>query len=161
MASILRSAVEEAVDVVRGVHDRTDRSRDCSGPNTRSSIVNVLGQKHLSNAIERDGKPVHDPQGAIFGPKAMIINQSAGSGGDAMPCYFRKAGVGTLVGTRTWGGCSASEDTPRSSTAASSQRRAMPFTACRGTGKSRATASRRTCKSRICPRMRPPGTTRN
>ncbi|HEY0746652.1 MAG TPA: PDZ domain-containing protein, partial [Steroidobacteraceae bacterium] len=67
-------------------------------------IVNVLGQKHLSNAIERDGKPVHDPQGAIFGPKAMIINQSAGSGGDAMPWYFRKAGLGTLVGTRTWGG---------------------------------------------------------
>jgi tricorn protease len=67
-------------------------------------VVNVLGQKHLSNAIERDGKPVHDPQGAIFGPKAMIINQSAGSGGDAMPWYFRKAGLGTLVGVRTWGG---------------------------------------------------------
>jgi tricorn protease len=67
-------------------------------------IVNVLGQKHLSNAIERDGKPVHDPQGAIFGPKAMIINQAAGSGGDAMPWYFRKAGLGTLVGVRTWGG---------------------------------------------------------
>jgi tricorn protease len=67
-------------------------------------VVNVLGQKILSGAIERDGKPVHDPEGAIFGPKAMIINQSAGSGGDAMPWYFRKAGLGTLVGVRTWGG---------------------------------------------------------
>jgi tricorn protease len=67
-------------------------------------VVSVLSQKHLSNAIERDGKPVHDPQGAIFGPKAMLINQSAGSGGDAMPWYFRKAGLGTLVGVRTWGG---------------------------------------------------------
>ena len=67
-------------------------------------VVNVLGQKLLSGAIERDGEPVHDPEGAIFGPKAMIINQSAGSGGDAMPWYFRKAGLGTLVGTRTWGG---------------------------------------------------------
>ena len=67
-------------------------------------IVNVLGQKRLSGAIERNGKPVHDPEGAIFGPKAMIINQSAGSGGDAMPWYFRKAGLGTLVGVRTWGG---------------------------------------------------------
>jgi tricorn protease len=67
-------------------------------------IVNVLGQKPLSGAIERDGEPVHDPVGAIFGPKAMIINQSAGSGGDAMPWYFRKAGLGTLVGVRTWGG---------------------------------------------------------
>jgi tricorn protease len=67
-------------------------------------VVSVLSQKHLSNAIERDGKPVHDPQGAIFGPKAMIINQSAGSGGDAMPWYFHKAALGTLVGTKTWGG---------------------------------------------------------
>lgn len=67
-------------------------------------IVEVLGQKLLSGAIERDGEPVHDPIGAIFGPKAMIINQSAGSGGDAMPWYFRKAHLGTLVGVRTWGG---------------------------------------------------------
>ncbi|HZO23752.1 MAG TPA: PDZ domain-containing protein [Steroidobacteraceae bacterium] len=67
-------------------------------------IVNVLGQKRLSGAIGREGEPVHDPEGAIFGPKAMIINQSAGSGGDAMPWYFRKAKLGTLVGTRTWGG---------------------------------------------------------
>ena len=34
----------------------------------------------------------------------MIVNESAGSGGDAMPWYFRKAGLGTLVGKRTWGG---------------------------------------------------------
>ncbi|MFO1468962.1 MAG: PDZ domain-containing protein [Steroidobacteraceae bacterium] len=67
-------------------------------------VVNVLGQKLMSGAIERDGKPVLDPVGAIFGPKAMIINQSAGSGGDAMPWYFRKAKLGTLVGVRTWGG---------------------------------------------------------
>jgi tricorn protease len=67
-------------------------------------VVNVLGQKILSGAIARDGEPVHDPVGAIFGPKAMIINQSAGSGGDAMPWYFRKANLGTLVGMRTWGG---------------------------------------------------------
>ena len=34
----------------------------------------------------------------------MIINERAGSGGDAMPWYFRRAGVGKLIGTRTWGG---------------------------------------------------------
>ena len=67
-------------------------------------VVSVLGQKPLSAAIERDGEALHDPVGAIFGPKAMIINQSAGSGGDAMPWYFRKAGLGTLVGVKTWGG---------------------------------------------------------
>jgi hypothetical protein len=54
--------------------------------------------------IMRDGKPIHDPVGAILGPKVMLINQNSGSGGDAMPWYFRKAGIGKLVGTRTWGG---------------------------------------------------------
>jgi tricorn protease len=34
----------------------------------------------------------------------MVINEDAGSGGDAMPWYFKRAGVGKLVGTRTWGG---------------------------------------------------------
>jgi tricorn protease len=67
-------------------------------------IVDVLKRFPLSGAIERDGKPTHDPVGAIFGPKVMLINQNAGSGGDAMPWYFRKAGIGKLVGTRTWGG---------------------------------------------------------
>jgi tricorn protease len=36
----------------------------------------------------------------------MIVNEFAGSGGDAMPWYFRKAGIGTLIGARTWGGLS-------------------------------------------------------
>ena len=67
-------------------------------------VVDVLKRFPLSGAIERDGKPIHDPVGAIFGPKVMLINQSSGSGGDAMPWYFRKAGIGKLVGTRTWGG---------------------------------------------------------
>ena len=34
----------------------------------------------------------------------MVINESAGSGGDALPYYFHMRKVGTLVGTRTWGG---------------------------------------------------------
>jgi len=67
-------------------------------------VIDTLRRTPLSGAIERDGKPIHDPVGAIFGPKVMLINQNSGSGGDAMPWYFRKAGVGKLVGTRTWGG---------------------------------------------------------
>lgn len=35
---------------------------------------------------------------------AMLINGWAGSGGDAFPDYFRKADLGPLIGTRTWGG---------------------------------------------------------
>src|SRR6188508_710696 len=41
---------------------------------------------------------------ALLAAVGMIINESAGSGGDAMPWYFRRAGIGKLVGTRTWGG---------------------------------------------------------
>jgi len=41
---------------------------------------------------------------ALLAAVGMIINESAGSGGDAMPWYFRRAGIGKLVGARTWGG---------------------------------------------------------
>ena len=55
-------------------------------------------------SVPRDGADFAQPQGAIFGPKVMIINEFAGSGGDAMPWYFKREGVGKLVGKRTWGG---------------------------------------------------------
>lgn len=67
-------------------------------------VVDVLKRFPLSGAVERDGKPIYDPVGAIFGPKVMLINQGSGSGGDANPWYFRKAAIGKIVGTRTWGG---------------------------------------------------------
>ncbi len=44
------------------------------------------------------------PGGAIFGPKVMLIDETAGSGGDLLPWMFRKAKLGPLVGKRTWGG---------------------------------------------------------
>jgi len=52
------------------------------------------------------------PIGAHQGPKAMLINESAGSGGDAFPFYFRQAGLGKLIGTRTWGGLVGIGGTP-------------------------------------------------
>ncbi len=69
-----------------------------------TDIVEILQRKLLSLVATRDGEDEVQPQGAIFGPKVMIINEFAGSGGDAMPWYFRRAGVGKLVGKRTWGG---------------------------------------------------------
>ncbi|KPJ60896.1 MAG: hypothetical protein AMJ46_04175 [Latescibacteria bacterium DG_63] len=44
------------------------------------------------------------PPDAHHGPKCMLINGLAGSGGDYFPFWFREAGLGKLVGTRTWGG---------------------------------------------------------
>lgn len=69
-----------------------------------TDIVSLLTQKPLSRVATRDGEDELQPQGAIHGPKAMIINEWAGSGGDAMPWYFRRAGAGPLIGKRTWGG---------------------------------------------------------
>ena len=69
-----------------------------------TDIVEYLQRKLMSVATARDGADFLQPQGAIFGPKVMITNEFAGSGGDAMPWYFRRAGVGKLIGTRTWGG---------------------------------------------------------
>ena len=68
-----------------------------------TDIAEILNRKLLSAASNRVGDPLIQPQG-IFGPKVMIINEHAGSGGDAMPWYFKRAGVGQLIGTRTWGG---------------------------------------------------------
>ena len=72
-----------------------------------TDIIEFLQRKMLSLVATRDGLDEVQPQGAIFGPKVMIINEFAGSGGDAMPWYFRRAGVGKLIGKRTWGAWSA------------------------------------------------------
>jgi tricorn protease len=67
-------------------------------------IIEYLNRKPMGRIATREGEDVTDPTEAIYGPKVMIINQFAGSGGDAMPWYFRKAGLGPLVGMKTWGG---------------------------------------------------------
>lgn len=69
-----------------------------------TDIVEFLNRKLMSAVATRDGEDELQPQGAIFGPKVMLINEFAGSGGDAMPWYFRRAGTGKLIGKRTWGG---------------------------------------------------------
>ncbi|MBI3670404.1 MAG: PD40 domain-containing protein [Acidobacteria bacterium] len=58
----------------------------------------------LSLLAPREGKDVPWPPLAIYGPKVMIINELAGSGGDAFPWFFKREKIGPLVGTRTWGG---------------------------------------------------------
>jgi tricorn protease len=67
-------------------------------------VIDVLKRTPMLNYESREGMKITEPTGAIFGPKAMLINQNAGSGGDAMPWLFRQAKLGPLVGTRTWGG---------------------------------------------------------
>jgi len=67
-------------------------------------IVDYLRRPIMSKVVTREGHDWSSPSEAIFGPKVMIINEMSGSGGDALPWYFRKAGLGPLIGKQTWGG---------------------------------------------------------
>ncbi len=75
-------------------------------------MIDLLSRPILNYWATREGKPFATPNASIFGPKVMIINELAGSGGDAMPLYFRRRGLGKLVGKRTWGGLIGIYDYP-------------------------------------------------
>ncbi len=66
-------------------------------------IVNELDRKPMGFFAMREGKPFTSPIAGIYGPKVLVINESAGSGGDALPFYFRLRKIGPMIGTRTWG----------------------------------------------------------
>lgn len=66
--------------------------------------IDILLRPYQSHWNFRYGKDLKSPSASIQGPKVMIIDENAGSGGDYLPWMFRKYSVGTLVGTRTWGG---------------------------------------------------------
>lgn len=74
------------------------------GGQAANYIIDVLGRQWLAGWKDREGLTYATPGGAIYGPKVMLIDQDAGSGGDWMPYAFRESGLGTLIGTRTWGG---------------------------------------------------------
>lgn len=67
-------------------------------------IIDYMRRPLMNFFTTRYGGDFTTPAGSIFGPKAMIVNEYAGSGGDAMPWLFRKSKIGPLVGKRTWGG---------------------------------------------------------
>lgn len=75
-----------------------------SGGQIPDRFIEMLDRKPLAYWAVRDGETWSWPPSGNFGPKTMLINGWSGSGGDAFPDYFRKAGLGPLIGTRTWGG---------------------------------------------------------
>jgi tricorn protease len=66
-------------------------------------MVSEMTRPLMGYFARRDGTPSPSPTAGIYGPKVMIVNESAGSGGDALPYYFKQQKVGPTVGTRTWG----------------------------------------------------------
>ncbi|HEY5912733.1 MAG TPA: PDZ domain-containing protein [Verrucomicrobiae bacterium] len=75
-----------------------------SGGQIPDRFVELLSRKTLNYWGVRDGEDWSWPEVANSGPKAMLINGWSGSGGDCFPFYFKKAALGPLIGTRTWGG---------------------------------------------------------
>jgi tricorn protease len=67
-------------------------------------MADLLDRKTLSYWHRNGLNPSKTPGVSHNGPKAMLTNGYSSSGGDAFPYYFRKKGLGTLIGTRTWGG---------------------------------------------------------
>jgi tricorn protease len=83
-----------------------------TGGDIADYIVDHLRRPVMSMMVTREGNEMSSPLASIYGPKVMLINQLSGSGGDALPWYFRKAGIGPLIGKRTWGGLVGIYDYP-------------------------------------------------
>lgn len=75
-----------------------------SGGQIPDRFIELLNRPLYNFWGVRDGRDWQWPPVAHHGPKAMLINGWSGSGGDCFPFYFKQAGLGPLVGTRTWGG---------------------------------------------------------
>nr|MBA3888310.1 PDZ domain-containing protein [Acidobacteriota bacterium] len=67
-------------------------------------FIELLNRPILAYWGVRDGQSWQWPPVAHRGAQVMLINGWSGSGGDAFPTYFRQAGLGPLIGSRTWGG---------------------------------------------------------
>jgi tricorn protease len=85
-----------------------------SGGSAADYIIDVLQRDFdgYFNNVAGDRYPFTSPAAGIWGPKVMVINEMAGSGGDLMPWMFHYRKVGLLVGKRTWGGLVHTADTP-------------------------------------------------
>ena len=82
------------------------------GGSAADYIIELLGRDYdgYFNNPAGDRTPFASPSAGIWGPKVMIINEMAGSGGDLMPYMFKRRKIGPLIGARTWGGLVATSD---------------------------------------------------
>ncbi|MCA9739545.1 MAG: PDZ domain-containing protein, partial [Gemmatimonadetes bacterium] len=88
--------------------------RNNGGGSAADYIIEVLDRELTGyfNSRTPSKRPFTQPMAALWGPKVMVINERAGSGGDLMPYLFRFKQIGPLVGTKTWGGLVHTADTP-------------------------------------------------
>jgi len=78
--------------------------RHNGGGSVADYYIDLLRRPTLAYWTTRYGNDIRTPLAAIPGPKVMLIDETAGSGGDLLPWMFRELDMGTLIGRRTWGG---------------------------------------------------------
>ncbi len=78
--------------------------RHNGGGSVADYYIDILRRPVVSYWAMRYGEDLKTPIAGIHGPKVMLIDETAGSGGDLLPWMFRKFQLGPLVGKRTWGG---------------------------------------------------------
>ncbi len=88
--------------------------RNNGGGSAADYMVDIMARElhGYFNSKASDRRPTTVPMAGIWGPKVMIVNEMAGSGGDLLPYLFRRMEIGSIVGTRTWGGLVGTWDTP-------------------------------------------------
>lgn len=89
--------------------------RNNGGGSAADYMIDIMTREVVGyfNSKSESRKPWTTPMAGIWGPKVMIINERAGSGGDLLPYMFKHKKIGSLVGTKTWGGLVGTWDTPR------------------------------------------------
>lgn len=98
------------VGLMKGYYSQSDKEalivdeRFNGGGMIPTMFVEKLVRQTLTAFRQRAGADVGFPPQTVDGPKAMLINGYAGSGGDLFPWLFKANGVGPLIGKRTWGG---------------------------------------------------------
>ena len=78
--------------------------RHNGGGSVADYYIDILRRPRISRWAMRYGADLNTPIAGIHGPKVMLADETAGSGGDLLPWMFKKLGLGPVVGTRTWGG---------------------------------------------------------
>ena len=112
------TGVDGQTELVRQYRAQIDKEgliideRFNSGGQIPDRFVELLNRPRTNYWKIRDGVDWPWPQQTQDGPKAMLINGWSGSGGDAFPYYFKQAGLGPLIGMRTWGGLIGISGTP-------------------------------------------------
>jgi len=104
------TAIEGVIEFLKGYYSQSDKQaiiideRYNGGGFIPTFFVEKLGRTINSAFRQREGQDIMFPPQSLDMPKALLINEFAGSGGDMFPYLFKKMNLGPLIGNRTWGG---------------------------------------------------------